>query len=950
MKRLLVASLLIILVFFTHHSAQSQYYLSGQEPASVRWNQLNSEYFQVIYPHGYDSVAQHVMNIMEYSRSLMLKTHEVEPKKIAVILHNSTTISNAQVAWAPRRMEYYTIPDQNTYSQPWFEQLALHEFTHTQQLSDMNQGITRFLGKFFGEQVAAGIFGLYVPYWFIEGEAVSSETAFSKAGRGRDPVFEAELRSQILELGAYSLEKADLGSYKDFTTDRYHLGYFLVAQAKAKYGADFWKKPLKNVAKYPLAVVPFAQGIKTNSGLKKKTFYTNTLSELKMIWDGQLKLTKPTKYEPVTSNETYTTYSGNRFRSDGKIISLKENFHDIGRLVQIDTAGNEVEIFTPGFYQSDKLSVSDGWVCWAEYKFDARWSYRNFTKIRLFNSKTGETKTLVKKARYFAPAIAPAGDKVAMVEVDEKGRNFLVILSAENGQILQKFQSPDNDFIAHPAWSEKGDRIVMELLNGHGKALSILSLESGHFQQILPYQFTHIQNPGFWKNYVLFEAAYSGVMNLYALDIETKSIYRTTNSAYSMSDYSISPDGNTLIFSDYSSKGKSIVKTRWNKKDWIPISEVENHGYPLADLLSKQVKKPFVSENIPQEKYEARKYNKLANAINIHSWNFIGTDNYALVGPGINLMSQNVLSNLTASVGANYNLNTESMQYSARIDYLGWYPAFSFYGDYRKVLDYVTIHDQWGISDTVFFNYYETNLGASVYLPLVYRSGHWSHRVQPQVSFSYQQADGGLDEYLSQRNFKSLAYTLDYAAQTKSPWQNVYPRWGYNLQAGFFDSPFDSHTGHMKAAGLVVYTPGLFRHDGFRWMGHYQDKENGRRFSNYVSPARGYSYVTYGDLLTLRADYKVPLFYPDARIGSLFYFKRIKMALFYDRSWRTEVNVETALFGKSNYWSSGIDFTTDVHLLRSKFLFELGIRTIYVNGASTSPRGIYWEFLYSVGL
>jgi len=924
----------------------AQYYSSGQDPASLKWNQINTDHFQVIYPVGFDSIAQYVLNVMEYGRALTIQTKKIEPKKISIILHNQTTVSNAEVAWAPSRMEFYTLTPQSTYSQEWYQQLAIHEYTHVIQISSMNQGLTNFLRYLFGEQITVAIFGIYVPFWFVEGDAVVSETALSKSGRGRDPNFEAEIRAQFLEIGAYSLEKASLGSYKDFVPDRYHIGYYLVGQGKAQYGKEMWNKPMMNCGRYPLAVVPFSRGIKSETGYTKKQFYIKTTGELINEWTQQLLLTKPNYYHAVTKLDSYINYTNNAFISDNKIFSLKEDYHDIGRFIMMDTLGNEEKLFTPGYYLSDYITIGGDLVCWSEYKYDPRWNYRRFNKIMLLNIKTGKKKTLIKKSRYFSPNISASGTQIAVIEIDELSKHSLVILDSHDGHIINQINSPDNQFIAHPSWSANEDKIVVEIMNEQGKGLALFDLKSKQVINVLPYGFTHIQYPTFWENYILFEAAYSGVMDLYAMDIRTKSIYKTTSTPFSESDYSISPNGKSHIMSSYSSKGKQIVIKNWDPKKWIPISEVKNRAYPLADILSRQEDTLLIPASIPTEDYEIKKYSKLGHLVNIHSWSPLHFDaNNRSINPGISALSQNKLSTMTARIGADYNFNTESMRYYGNINYLGWYPVISLGGDYGKKFVTQSIDN-----NTVTHYYDEANFNAAISIPLLYTSGSWSFRIQAKTAYNYRKVYHNKQLNFSFDQLESIDYSIALSGSQKSPFQNIFPRWGYNLNIEYRNTPFNTNAGDMLNIGFASYLPGMFQHDGIRLMLHYQDKiDRAFFFNDYAMPARGYTGLSYTDMLTLRADYQVPILYPDWNLSSLIYFKRVIMGGFFDYSMLPNAPENTS-YPNHYFWSSGLDFTTDVHFLRTKAPINIGFRMIYVNGYVKNPQAMVYQFLWSLNI
>jgi hypothetical protein len=682
MKRFLIILVTLIITVFTN-PLQAQYYTSGQDPASIKWNQINSDNYQVIYPVGYDSVADYVMNVMEYARELTMQSHHSNPKKISIILHNQTIISNAEVAWAPRRMEFYTVGPQNSYSQEWFQQLAIHEYVHVLQITSMNEGLTKFLYNLFGEQITVGVFGLYVPYWFIEGDAVVSETALSDAGRGRDPNFEMELRAQLLEIGPYSLEKASLGSYNHFTPDRYGLGYYMVAQGRVGFGRDMWNKPKYNGGKYPLAIVPFSTGIKTQTGMTKLPFYQWSMRELTKNWSVQLAQTQPDNINEISSQKTYTNYCQNAYFENGDIFSLKESYHHIGEFVRFNKSGEEEKIMTPGYYMKDRISVGGDYISWIEIKYDPRWDNRKNNKILLYNYKTQKKKTLIKKERYFSPQLSASGKMLAVIEVDELNHNYLVILNTETAEIIHRIPALPKTSLAHPSWNGEEDKLVVEALSLYGKTLMTIDLEKKEWNKIIDWQTTHILNPRFWKDFVLYEASYNGVMNVYAINLKDESLFQTTNVAFGAGDYQINKNGDEILLSSYSSLGKFVGTQKWNQKDWIPFSQVEDNRYPLADMLSAQEDTILKSEHIPQKKYEEKKYSKFLHLFNIHSWNFIHADaDNGSLNPGFSFLSQNKLSTMTARIGADYSYNAETMRYYAQVNYMGWYPVISLGADY----------------------------------------------------------------------------------------------------------------------------------------------------------------------------------------------------------------------------------------------------------------------------
>ncbi|NJK84813.1 MAG: hypothetical protein HC906_01355 [Bacteroidales bacterium] len=166
---------------------------------------------------------------------------------------------------APRRMELITTPPQNLDALDWYKTLALHEYRHVAQISQMKKGFTSALRFVIGE-TAYGLPALEIPLWMIEGDAVVTETILSENGRGRTadflmPVIALHREKKI----KISYDKSYFGSYKDFTPNHYELGYQLNSYSRLVYGEDVGKKLIGFASSR--SFIPFS----FNLGLKKCT-------------------------------------------------------------------------------------------------------------------------------------------------------------------------------------------------------------------------------------------------------------------------------------------------------------------------------------------------------------------------------------------------------------------------------------------------------------------------------------------------------------------------------------------------------------------------------------------------------------------------------------------------------------------------------------------------------
>src|SRR5690606_11402371 len=142
-------------------------------------------------PSAFENEAQQLADKLTKLRELVSADLGKEPRKISIILHNQTVESNGNVQLAPRRSEFFTTPPQQGDFQNWLDNLAIHELRHVVQFDKL----TGYLRAPFFEQLALAIYGVTLPAWFFEGDAVVAETRLSHAGRGRLPSWEMPFRT-----------------------------------------------------------------------------------------------------------------------------------------------------------------------------------------------------------------------------------------------------------------------------------------------------------------------------------------------------------------------------------------------------------------------------------------------------------------------------------------------------------------------------------------------------------------------------------------------------------------------------------------------------------------------------------------------------------------------------------------------------------------------------------
>ncbi len=955
-----------LIFFILANAANAQFFQTGQDPSQIRWRQINTDQFQIIYPEEFDKEAQRLTFVLSKVYDYGVKTMNFNPRKISVVLHTRTVKSNGLVAWAPKRIELFTTPHQQIYAQDWLEQLALHEFRHVVQMDKIQNELPFLLKFILGEQAAAIVTGVYLPFWFLEGDAVVTETALSHTGRGRMASFSMEYRAQLAEKGKYSFDKAFLGSYKDFVPDHYKLGYWMVGKSREKYGAQIWSDVLDKVGNQPFSITPLNSVLKKETGINSNQLYNQIFDDMKTdrLKDLSLQLTSSiSTLSP--SPKVYTDYLYPEFYKDSFIIAYRTSIDDIGRFVLINPDKTEKVIYTPGPVFEESVSMKDQLIIWAERRADIRWAHADRSVILVYNIETKTKQEIFSENKLFSPVISPDLKSFAAVEVDPENHFFLSVFDINSGKLLERFNTDDNQYFFTPCWDEKGEKLYFVSLSSKGKYLASFDLQSKHFQPITPTTFGNLKNPVFTNSQIIFSADFSGTDHLYSVDPDSQHIFRIYEAKFGADYPSAENSKNQILFSNYSALGFQLSTVNLNdKSNHFKVTDISLKSNELAENLATQEKGIPDYCNRDSIKYPSKKYSKLGHLFNFHSWApaYIDVNSYE-IRPGASVFSQNTLGTAETRLGYNYNVADLTGKYSAAFNYSGWFPEINTeltFGDgasnYYQITNTVNQQNQIIRSDTTVrrFTWNELTADLDIRLPLNLSKGKYSVALFPEIKYSFNKVTHNKstpDNFYS-GNYHALTYRLYYYHLLKQSGQNIMPRWGQQFDVIFRHTPFiGNNLGSLSGIQTVLYFPGLAKNDGIKIYQGYQEKifNQNHSFSNFVRFPRGFQGFQNNKMYSLAADYRIPLAYPDFSLGKLVYLKRIKTSLFYDYAWlsvpaRDKNGKIYPNYKELDMNSFGLEITSDLHVLRFFAPIDLGVRSIYLPESASFK----FELLFSI--
>jgi hypothetical protein len=946
MRRLLLPGLLSLLVAGPAR-AQSLPILS-QNPPRLRWQEVRTPHFRVLYADGIDSAAQHTAARLEQLHGPDVATLGVNPRPIAVVLQNQTTVPNGFVTFLPRHAEFFTTPQQGfgLGTVDWLDGLAVHEFRHVGQFEKARQGVGRVLGPLFGDG-ALGIAAVGVPQWFFEGDAVGIETALTRSGRGRIPNFSVGLRANLLSGRRYSYQKAVNGSLRDNVPDWYVLGYFMTSYLKAHNGPNAWAKALDNYYRFPFYPFSFSNGIRRSTGLTVEQLYGRTMTEIDSTWRGQQAAqpaaTPARELVVSASTNVFAQYHYPQYVTDSTVLALKTGLDYIPQFVLLSRHGRERKVFVPGqLNMPEMLSVNGGKAVWPEFQQHARWGQRVASELKVLDLKTGRLTRIGKGARYTAAALSPDGQRLVVARTNAAYQHALVIVDAQTGAEIQTLPNPRNDFYQQPRWHPDGRRLVAVTLGAGGKTIALIDPATGTARNLLPVANDNLASPQPWRDFVLYNSAQSGIDNLYAVSVRTGQRYRVTSRPFGAYHAAVAPDGRTLAFHDFRATGARVVEMPLDTTRWVPVPvALKDVPGPYADALTALepagaqvaalLERPSTSRpGLARLRYDVRRYSPLRHAFNLFSYGVVQSPSSSAVSVG--LRSQDLLNTTQVFAGVGYDQTERTFSVIGALSYQAWFPVLDVdvtHGGRDAAILYrgSTYRDQWQY----------TRLTAGLRLPLTLTHSKFLQALSVGTYYLHEQVYGydlpgaGRLKYTepgANMPLNALQTTLSYVTQLKRSARSVAPKWGGTFLGTWRTTPFGTGLeARQWAAQAGVYLPGLARNHAIRLRAGYQWQDQLQyQFAPAVSFPRGEGYTSFDRLSVASFDYNLPLAFTHWELGRLLYVQRLRAAVFGDVAQGNNVRGQA---GQLSYRNAGVDALVLFNVLRLRTPLEAGVRVVY---------------------
>ncbi len=830
---------------------RGQFSHQGSEPPGLKWKEIVSASYRVIYPAGTDSLARVFANSLEKYKRAVSGTLGYVPNQnystpMPVVLHPFTSYNNGMVAWAPRRMSLLAVPDgYDPESLFWTDYLAVHEERHVAQMQFIRGDRTfRLLNAAIGEMWAGAAAAMYPGPALLEGDAVAAETALSASGRGRSADFLEYWRVSLADSLYRDFWQWRYGSQKRYTPDYYRAGYVLVSGMRTSFDDPFFmNRYYSNIFSRPR--YPFFnlhKTVKESSGMKFAAAFRKIQDDLAAEQrrsggsEGSALTPAPRRYEELR---------GLVFTGD-TLLAVRHGLARAYELVQIDSSGAQKRLSSFGATTSRPAwSPSSGRLYFTEYLPDRRWELVGHSALRYYGK--GRLHTLSDSARYYNPAPRPEGGEVAVTVYGTDGSCAVVVISEENGEELRSYPAPAGMQPVEPAWLD--GELYVSAIGADGFGV----YRAAGWETVLEPLQCKINRLFPHEGRLWFNSDLDGTNQLYSLALPSSgaagTLWKETDVRGGGNDWAF--HGGSLY---YSSPRPAFRGVRTMPADSLLGEEASvPEGLRIADILSLQEPFPAPADTAVEISAPAP-YSKMRDLFKVHSWAPVYVEYDAVSGLsyeststpsflGASAWFQNLLENFYGQAGVSVetpwlssgsdSLTRARPAFHAQAVWDGWYPVIEMRADVnrRSAFRRGFAYDEEGKSYSGTKETTERPLVAlslNAYIPWNFSSGGWLRGIIPSVKATWSNdrwqilplsvAKRGLAVPATpvRSTLMTAASVRGYSVQ-RTPSSCLFPRWGIGAEASVTDMPLMRQT-YGGTAGVLVYgyVPGILRTHGLR--------------------------------------------------------------------------------------------------------------------------------------
>jgi hypothetical protein len=566
---------------------------------SLRWYTVVTPHFRVTYHSGLAEVAAHVASVAEGIHDTMAEHVGHVPRDITeILLTDFSESANGSATALPYNAVRLLVTAPEDMSplgdvDDWYLELVTHEYTHilhTDNISGIPAVANAILGKTYAPNQVQ-------PRWILEGLATYHESARTSGGRVRSSMWNMFMRADVLEDHVAGIDQISASVRRWPQGNLWYLYGSLFMDWIARTKGEQVLRAMAN--DYGRQVVPwgFNRAMRRASGETFVEMYPQWIAAMKAEYGAQAEAVRKRGLREgarITHHGATARYP--RFvprgawpGHEGDLLYYREDQHERtglyvlpitrdarGAVTRSGEANAELVARTPN--ESYATFGPDGSLVFSSLEtYKNVFSYGDLEKLEpgkksAFGTQDGGRVRLTQGLRAADPAVSPDGRRVVFT-INRSGTRSIHLGALRGDEVLDVralVPNADLEQAFTPRWSPDGRYVAYGLWKRGGyRDVRVVDVDAGTSRDVTVDR--AVDGDPSWSpdgKHLFFHSDRTGIMNVYAWEVATARLFQVTdvvNGAYAPE---VSPDGKTLVYVGYTTKGYDLFAMPLDPLRW----------------------------------------------------------------------------------------------------------------------------------------------------------------------------------------------------------------------------------------------------------------------------------------------------------------------------------------------------------------------------------------------
>ena len=594
----------------------------AQNHPELAWQVVETEHFRIFYHEGLDRAAARAARIAEAAYAPITELYGYAPDgRVRIVLKDHDDYANGAAFFYQDTIEIWATSLDHDFdlrgSSDWLRNVITHEFAHIISLGAARKGVQRVPAlylQYFGYQreknrpdiligypdviASYPVMGTVVPMWLAEGAAQygTATTAHDRWDANRDMV----LRSLVLADEQLSFEQMGVFGKQGFGNEYvYDHGFGLVRYIAETYGEKKIAELYRAASKWHTLAIDGA--CKKVLGKSADELYGEWIESMRQGYRAQVAALGPLREGERIVDVGFSNLRPRLAPNGEKLayLSTRKRHHYPHGLIVRDLATDEEEVaafpaaastvdWSPDgrkllfsrIDRADKYGSRQADI----YEWNSAAAGPSFWRNMLWlvpamvsgtAPETPRVKRLTRGMRALYPTYSPDGEWIVFVQ--NKGTsNNLAMMRADGTGLRYLTHFADGTQLYTPRFSPDGRKLAFAIAREGQRDLAVVELDAGGDLLTEGIFDLAIATPGTDRDpawsadgvELVFASDFSGIFNIYALNLETLALRQITNTIGGAFSPSVGLEGE-VVFTAYTAAG-------------FEIRQLQDEGTPVA--------------------------------------------------------------------------------------------------------------------------------------------------------------------------------------------------------------------------------------------------------------------------------------------------------------------------------------------------------------------------------